>query len=575
MKIWKKTLAMLMCCGFVFSTAACTDDNGGSSGSGNGGDAQVLEEKKTYLSDIGSALVGAKSFKVELDASISQSDDNSEMDMTIEGDIELSQNADDEELYDMSLVLNVSGTSKYDYNDDGDFKDIAPWEDEDAEDPDMETQEVEEAIKLYVKDGYVYMCQENEDGDEEWRKYYKPYDEVLADEMGETLPDDVTNAYLEMFEKVLDNELVTGTVDAVKTGIAKTAEIKDGMFVIAFDAKTLVNDTIAMLVDDPTMEELVNYALAMVDEELTVEGILDKLATYGDKTILDVYDEIDAWLVANYEKGVQDIVELVTKDQDIIDALEEVGLEDALIEQFQNFNVEETLTSMLEAYNMKDLTIDEIIAMMMGGMGGQAAPMASEEAPEMTLESIVEMVKEQYLDMTLSEMVGEDWEDGVAVLEKVKANALSASFGTKYGNDKKVNYIEMKMNFDVDAASTNTNSLYDSETGEYVYETIIEEMSVAESFTIKISEISTSLVEIKLPEAAKNAEVWYDSCDYCDDDSAEHDVIIDSKGEAWTVCDDCQTERSCANCGKFLSYNDEYSWIGNARFCVDCYENNN
>ena len=562
MKMWKKTLAMLMCCGFVFSTAACTDDNGSGSGSGsgngdNGGnEQQVLEEKKTYLGDIANALVNAKSFKVELDATVSQSNDSSEMSATIEGDIELTQNADDEALYDMALTMKVSGVSKYDSNDDGDFAD------------EHESNEIDEEINLYVQDGYVYM---SEDG-EEWRKYYKAYDELLAEQMGETLPEEVTNQYLAMFDKVLNNKLVTGTIDAFKTGVAQTAEIKDGMFVIAFDAKDLVNDTLEMFIADPTIEELADYALAMVDEELTVEGILDKVATYGEKTILDVYGEVDAWLEENYEKGVQEIVELVTKDQAILDSLEEVGLNSKDLEAFENFNVEETLTAMLEAYEMEEATIDEIIAMMMGGAQGEMAPMASEEAPEMTLEAMVEMVKEQYLGVKMSEMIGEnEWEEGVAILEKVKVNALSASFGAKYGDNNKVNYIEMAMDFDIDAADQHYE--WDGEEEIVTY----EDISFAESFTVKISNISASKSAIDFPEELEDAVEFGEpenECTKCGD-AGEYEIEVHSFSGDFEVtgveylCDDCaQKCTGYINCGNMASHK-----MMSAYYCDECWDN--
>ena len=556
MKLWKKTLAMLMCCGFVFSTAACTDDDNSGSGSGDGGsEEQVLEQKKNYLTAIADSLVNAKSFKVELDASVLQKDDDTDLNVTIEGDIELSQNADDADLYDMALTIKAEGTEKYDYNGDGEFKGD-------------EIDEIDETISLYVKDGYVYMGQEVE-GEMAWMKYYKPYNEVLAEEMGETLPEEVTNVYLEMFDKILENKLVTGTVDAVKTGVAQTAEIKDGMFVIAFDAKDLVNDTVAKLASDPTIEELADYALAMVDEELTVESILDKVASYGEKTIMDVYGEVDAWLEENYEKDLQGVVELVTKDQAILDSLEEAGLNSADLEAFENFNVEETLTSMLEAYEMEEMTIDEIIAMMMAGEMGGTAPMASEEAPEMTLESMVEMVKEQYLGVKLSEMMGDEWDVVEEVLGKIEANALSASFGAKYGNDNKVNYIEVAMDVDFDFAMESWND--EEEDYEFV------DASLAESFTIKVSNISASKSAIEFPEELKDAVEFGEpenECTKCGH-AGEYEIEVHSFGGDFEVtgveyfCDDCaQKCTGYVNCGNMASHK-----MMSAYYCDECWNN--
>ena len=556
MKIWKKTLAMLMCCGFVFSTAACTDDNSGSSSGDGGNEEQVLEQKKNYLSAIADSLVNAKSFKVELDASVSQKDDDTDLNVTIEGDIELSQNAEDDKLYDMALTIKAEGTDKYDENGDGEFKGD-------------EIDEINETISLYVKDGYVYMGQEVED-EMAWMKYYKPYDEVLADQMGESLPEDVTNVYLEMFDKVLNNKLVTGTVDAVKTGVAQTAKIENDMFVIAFDAKDLVNDTVAMLASDPTIEELGDYALAMVDEELTVESILDKVASYGEKTVMDVYGEVDAWLEENYEKGVQEIVELVTKDQAILDSLEEAGLESSALEAFENFNVEETLTSMLEAYEMEEMTIDEIIAMMMAGEMGGTALMASEEAPKFTLEAMVEQLKTEMLSKKLSEtMDEEDWAVAEEILGKIEVNALSASFGAKYGNDNKVNYIEVAMDVDFDFAMESWND--EEEKSEFV------DASLAESFTIKVSNISASKSAIEFPEELKDAVEFgkpENECSECGGEG-EYQIEIHSFNNDFEVtdveylCDDCAEK--CAgyvNCGNMASHK-----MLSAYYCDECWNN--
>ncbi len=554
MKLWKKTLAMLMCCGFVFSTAACTDDNNDPN-NGGGNEEQVLEQKKNYLTAIADSLVNAKSFKVELDASVSQKDDDTDLNVTIEGDIELSQNADDADLYDMALTIKAEGTEKYDENGDGEFKGD-------------EIDEINETISLYVKDGYVYMGQEVED-EMAWMKYYKPYDEVLADQMGESLPEDVTNVYLEMFDKVLNNKLVTGTVDAVKTGVAQTAKIENDMFVIAFDAKDLVNDTVAKLASDPTIEELADYALAMVDEELTVESILDKVATYGEKTVMDVYGEVDAWLVENYEKGVQAIVELVTKDQAIIESLEEAGLKSDELEAFKNFNVEETLTSMLKAYEMEEMTIDEIIAMMMAGEMGGTALMASEEAPKFTLEAMVEQLKTEMLNKKLSEtMDEEDWAVAEEILGKIEVNALSASFGAKYGNDNKVNYIEVAMDVDFDFAMESWND--EEEKSEFV------DASLAESFTIKVSNISASKSAIEFPEELEAAVEFGgldEECSKCEK-MAEHEISVHSFGDLEVTGYEYLCGDHAERCMNYVNCQNEASHkMMSAYYCDKCWNN--
>ena len=344
------------------------------------------------------------------------------------------------------------------------------------------------------------------------------------------------------------------------------------MFVMSFDAKDLVNDTVAKLASDPTIEELADYALAMVDEELTVEGILDKVASYGEKTIMDVYGEVDAWLEENYEKGVQEIVELVTKDQAILDSLEEVGLNSEELEAFEKFNVEEKLTSMLKAYGMEEMTINEIIAMMMAGeMGGTQIPpalMAAEEAPKFTLEAMVGQLKTEMLGKKLSETMDEgDWAVAEEILGKIEANALSASFGAKYGDDNKVNYIEMAMDVDFDFAIQNDND------GDYEF----VDASLAESFKVKISNISASANAIEFPEELEDAVEFGEpenECTKCGD-AGEYEIEVHSFGGDFEVtgveylCDDCA--QKCAgyvNCGNMASHK-----MMGAYYCDECWDN--
>ena len=218
---------------------------------------------------------------------------------------------------------------------------------------------------------------------------------------------------------------------------------------------------------------------------------------------------------------------------------------------------------MLEAYEMEEMTIDEIIAGMMGGMGGQATPMASEEAPEMTLESMVEMVKEQYLGVKLSEMMGDEWDVVEEVLGKIEVNALSASFGAKYGDDNKVNYIEMAMDVDFDAAMV--SNYWDEEAQERVSD--VQDMSLAESFTVKISNISASAAAIDVPEELEDAEVWYDECDFCDtcDETVESYNV---NGSTYHACPDCAEEYTCSICDEFCGH--DYIGGSEGKICYEC-----
>ena len=342
------------------------------------------------------------------------------------------------------------------------------------------------------------------------------------------------------------------------------------MFVIAFDAKALVNDTVAMLVEDPTLEEIADYALAMLDEDLTTEKILDDVAALGEKTVLEVYDEIDAWLTENYETTVQGVVELVTKDEDVIAVLEEMGAPEETIDMIESLDVKAELTAALEEAELEEATINEIIAMMSQMNGGQAVPMASEEAPKFTLEAMVEQLKTEMLSKKLSEtMDEEDWAVAEEILGKIEVNALSASFGAKYGNDNKVNYIEVAMDVDFDFAMESWND--EEEKSEFV------DASLAESFTIKVSNISASKSAIEFPEELEAAVEFgkpENECSECGH-AGEYEIEVHSFGGDFEVtdveylCDDCAEK--CAgyvNCGNMASHK-----MLSAYYCDECWNN--
>ncbi len=503
MKFWKKTLAMLMACGFVFSAAACMPNENSSESSSGGGsnnpptEEEILEEKKTYLGEIGDALASAKAFSVAFEGEVKEDAPSLFVDVTVQGNATMSEKTItvDEKamvIYDLVLSVDVAGTLKVEQDGTEGFSAA-------------EIQQLDMSVNLSVKNGYIYMGQKGEGDEVVWAKYPVPYYELNQQEMPPVEADSAYQGAIEeiaglMVEAVASNELVTDIVETLTTAVAKSASIKDGMFVIKMDAAPVITEFFTLLKNDPTLQQVADFALAKVDSELNCNAILTKAASYQDKTILEVYDAIDAWLTEEYDTTIQGIVEKVTKDENIIEVFEKINAQVTQgdkfpIDEFKNFNVKETLTAMLEAYNMKEVTVNDLITMMMSTPGGSVSPL--EETEQATAMDQLIAMAQTYLGAKLSDMVGEYWTMVEDALACVEVNELSVSFGaTKEG--EAIDEIEITIAVDMVG--------FQNEYGEDDVMTFVEAPASAE-IVFTLSDISSTAKTVQFPAGLENAQV--------------------------------------------------------------------
>ncbi len=584
MKLWKKALAFLMSLGFVFSATACGNDSESSkkpSGSDNeisatdgddkkdddddddddksdkddddddksdkdddddddDGKKPSVGDKKTYLEDIGSAIANAKSFKLNLDMEFSNSDEGGDHKESGAIDGEITVTLNDDGIFDLKIEIDVENT----YN----------------------TSLHEENLKMYVKDGYAYGYNTYE---EKWEKYYKPYDELLAEELEHAgLTEDVIEAYIEQLEAVLEDETFVAVMEAVKTGVAQTAEIKDGMFVIKLDAAELVNGVVDYILADKSIEEMANDALALVTDDLEITDILEVVASYGTKTVEDVYDEVDAWFEETCDMGVQEVYETIVNSDEYVEYMtvicEMQGVPadeiEIALERVQSFDIYEEL----EAVDALEMTGDELWVAFMN-----ATDINSSGAPQ-TWAAFIEGVEEHILLATLSTIIDEEgWEELKTVCEGTKANELYASFGAKYNEDDEIDYIELAFGLDIETVTVGHQGAIGGNGGESS-SAVYEGQFVEVEYKLAFSEISAETVEIRLPNAVKNAETYYEECVFCYE-TAEVEKYYTKYGSSYYACPECAEEYTCVSCNQFVGY--DYCCIcltDRVVYCYDC-----
>ena len=142
-----------------------------------------------------------------------------------------------------------------------------------------------------------------------------------------------------------DDELATFTKQLSEAFVTSFG-FKDGKGSISMDAKAQYDAIKAFFAEiDPekdSIADVINKALAEIDPELTVNGLIDAVSEACDLTILEAYDAIDAWLTKKYETNLQELYGEIVNDPRFetvyLNTLKAQGIED---EETLNFYKEE------------------------------------------------------------------------------------------------------------------------------------------------------------------------------------------------------------------------------------------
>lgn len=512
MKMWKKTMAMLMCATMaVGSFAACNKDGDSSSNDSTptppAPPAPTAEELATaaaeaYVNGAIDTLKNAKSFKVVINVNNKDVTDyfgedgetvDPELQETDEGsstvEIILSQDGDGVAIHTTEIEVDT-----YNYDD----------EETGAEIEVTNTNVNETIMKGGVEYSRYYYYDDSMTADEiaaakaeKWNKYTEA-EEGAEGEMAVT-----SIISEELIQKLLDtkevedayNMLIDALTGELKTKILSET-VADGNFVWEYDFADEVNAILAYIegIDETkdTLGKVVNEVLAEVAPGLTAEALIGQLKAYSKMTVADALKNIDTML-AEYETSLQgikdaifnsEIMGVLLTDEGILAA---TGLDAATIQSIKDWK----FASLQEAGNeVGSAIVGELINGLLLQQGIVEAPEEGEEPIDYVAQFLAEA--EANLAMTFEEL-GMEMPDMAGNLAKKLEGTYGVSFDTTSKALKTINF-----SFYAELVSYEED--YNEATDEY--DLVVGYYTQIIDMDITVSEISASTVTINAPAEA-------------------------------------------------------------------------
>lgn len=349
----------------------------------------------------------------------------------------------------------------------------------------------------YIIDGIAY---DYEEGLQAWT--YNPYETQETIDFNQ-LSDMITTEETAQL-KALFAEALETVYEIDSKSISLGVDWKD-------QANAFIDYAAALDIDTKTVEGILNDALALIDEELTVASILAEIASIDDKTVDDALIAIDEFLTEQADTTLQGLKDNLLADERVIALLEaEGGLTDEDIQAMQAMKLDEALAE------YKEVLLDELVYNLFGPyVFGEVDPESEENnyaAFLKQLETAPEEIKELGVDSFTSYLTN-------ALIPQMLTTPLAEFIGDeeaveeiKFTLDmfKSVNVNEMKATIDV--AFDNYFAIEDlamyagfetvSDTDEYALTT---KMSI--NFTV--DSISSQTTEITLPEDEPTAFAFW------------------------------------------------------------------
>ena len=318
-------------------------------------------------------------------------------------------------------------------------------------------------------------------------------DLLSAKEIGE-LQVAMKEAYVQAFAAILEAELIQEDKISVSMDLAPT--ITDWVTYLNAIDETKV--TLAQFVED-TAEKM--------GIPMTYDTLLVDIATFGEKTVADAFDNLDTFAQANFNMTLQEMydaaleTELATKIFALIPDMDADAL--AQIKAFQ-------LVSLKEEYGT--IKFKELFNIMMaqvvggnkqeGGSGSMDQPMpTSEDSVEDSVETPEEVdywtellgMLNQAKTMTLAETLG--------VIPEIPLKADELSFATEvaFGANKAISSIAISYAIDMEMETVETDYYYDKETGEKTEIAVPYHVSIDMTCSATISAFSKDEVAITAP----------------------------------------------------------------------------
>ena len=496
MKFWKRTacLALGATMSFgVFTACGETGDNSGDSEQKRREQARAAA--KTYVDTVSDTLESTKSFNVSGKVTLGVKDEYFGADGKT---IDSALTEEDK----MALYLDVNLTQ------DG--------EDNVAMSMTAKSEEIEVAVggkeisyqrvmEIIVKDGFAY------------GRSYMTDSEMSADELAAakgkwdkaeiTLPEEMppidaafVNQLLNASELKEFGAQILGGAQEIITEKFFNGEVANGKVAWTKNYAADINAVIAFIesIDETkdTLGDVLNRVLAEIDEDLTVEGILDTVKAYKDKTVAEVFTEIDAEL-AKKNTSLQGIYDAIVNSEIVTIILAEMDIPVENLVALKAFKLD-VIKAQYGTMQL-DTLVNMAVEMMKGMSGADSVEPTADDLNDTETDLGDEdywanaiFMAETALSTTLADL-GITMADCSAVV----MNDLTIDTGLKLnaeGNGLETLYLSI----DFGVRTGNTDTVYDEVAEEYKIVLVGYEYSVL-SADLTISSFSASTIAINAP----------------------------------------------------------------------------
>lgn len=481
MKFFGKLAATLLSLSFCFSAFGCADltnsdlgNSGSNGGSSGGGEQEQTQIGETLANAIMGQLEEANTVTFSLEWNLYQQDSfkNEEMQENDYYQFETvtlnTTLAKTESGYDI-MTTNVS-TIEESYGKNG------------------ELDKYENTSSNYTINGIAYNYEEMYGG-----YTYSPYGNSQTEFPDlSSIADSFKAEEVEAFKNML-GEALTEVYNVTEGNIAFAYDGKDAM-------NALLDYVAAIDPDTKTLESVLNDALALVDEELTVTAILAEIEKLDTVTVGDAVAAIDAYLTENADTTLQGLKDQLIADERIVVLFQEQGMTEEDIAEIEAT----VLADVIEPY--KDMLLDEIVYDMVISSSSEEGETPTHEQFILSLEEelaaefpndnvdsvisyVIAAMAKPTLAMTIAQIAGEDGINTVngiiGTCADVTVNAFNAGMNVEFDKYFQIETMSANGNIEIVADNENLTSTQKA------------------SFSFSVDSISKDVTEITLPEDAK------------------------------------------------------------------------
>lgn len=574
MKLWKATAAMVMALGMALSVAACDDEGGLSSLTSS---SSVTTSSSNTTSSVGASEETSESTSEATSESVGDSslDDSSvvtnplgekfmgtiekslneakSFKMTYEFKVDIKEDVDNPSNHDEYIQAKMPVTVSFEEGGANIHAEVIQVTEDKTE--------IKQA-DVYLVDGYMYVSYRDYDYETDtyaMSPYYK-VKEDLAGTLGElqnmlnkqvpVMPE-IMEIADELLTKLENADLDLPTWDDVKAELINTFTIDGNVMKFTVDAVPAIEATLDAIIEyntDRTIEAVIDEALLEIvpagagETQLTMDIMLDEMATWGAVTLEELWLEMDDFLETEYDTDIQTVYNTVVNDSTFAKTIVlATGDPDAATDLQAMTDLYTAFFGAEGAY--KDVTVDVMVDMVIGMMSAESAPNGNASAPSsveeepVTMEMVAEMLREELSATKLNEIpaIVEVQEGAKETKEQLTFDKLGMEIGAEFeGEGENLTLKDLYYTFDVDATLIIKEYEWVDEVKTYIgSHTSANVVSMQYAW----SDFSTNTVAIALPTGATTVEVWF--CENCGD------TVMGNE----TLCTTCRAMQNAPDMG--------------------------